>query len=134
VLRSEQGYAEGAEPPGASGQAIVNESAETYLCDEGLDPARHYFYTVFSQEPEGGWRKQVEVRLRPHDLLGWFHPHAQDVVDAQAGLVRQPAGSGLLQQMRVDGLSGLGGGRRLDAPWRRQSAAVHDWLTMDGGD
>jgi hypothetical protein len=134
VLRSEQGYAESAEPPGANGQAIVNESNETYLCDEGLDPGRHYFYTVFSQEPDGGWRKQVEVRLRPHDLLGWLHPQAQDVVDAQGSLVRMPGASGLMGQMKVDGLTGLAGGRRMDAPWRRQSSAVRDWLTMDGGD
>ena len=83
VLRSEQGFAENAEPPGANGQVLVNESTDTYLADQGLDPDKHYCYTVFSQEPDGTWRKQVEVKLRPHDLLGWVHPQAHDIVDAR---------------------------------------------------
>jgi hypothetical protein len=134
VLRSERGFAESAEPPGTDGQVLVSESAATFLCDVGLDPGKRYFYTVFSQEPDGGWRKQVEVKLRPHDRLSWFHPHGHDIVDAKGSLTTTPAGSELMQQMRVDGLTGLTGGRRLDEPWRRQSAAVGDWLTMDGGD
>jgi len=134
VLRSEQGFAESAEPPGSNGQALVSESTGTYLCDAGVDSGKRYSYTVFSQEPDGGWRKQVEVKVRPRDRLSWLHPHGHDVVDAKASLATAPAGSDLMQQMRVDGLTGLTGGRKLDGPWRRQSAAVGDWLTMDGGD
>jgi hypothetical protein len=125
VLRSEQGYAEDAEPPGSNGQAIVNEGADTYLCDEGLDPVKHYFYTVFSQEPDGTWRKQVEVTLRTRDLLGWLHPQAQDVVDAQASLARTSTDFHFLS---------LRGRELLGAPWKPKSTAVGDWLTMDGGD
>jgi hypothetical protein len=132
VLRSEQGYAAGAEPPGENGQVLVDESIDTCLTDQGLDPGKHYCYTVFSQEPDGTWRKQVEVKLRPHDLLGWSHPRAQDVVDAQASLVRMPAGSEFTQRPPLDGLTRRGVGRRIDVS--RQSSAVRDWLTLDGGD
>jgi len=134
VLRSEQAYAADAEPPGSDSQTKVNESTDTYLSDQGLDPGKHYFYTVFSQEPDGTWRKQVEVKLRPEDRLSWFHPHGHDLLEAQASLATSPAGPELMQQMKVDGLTGLTGGRRLDEPWRRQSATTGDWLTLDGGD
>ena len=132
VLRSEQGFAEYAEPPGANGQVLVNESTDTYLADQGLDPDKHYCYTVFSQEPDGSWHKQVEVKLRPHDLLGWVHPQAQDVVDAQASLARMPPGSEFTQRSRLDGLTRRPAGMSIDM--RRQSSAVRDWLTLDGGD
>jgi hypothetical protein len=132
VLRSEQGYADSAEPPGSNGQAIVNESADTYLCDQDVDPVNEYFYTVFSLEPDGTWRKQVEVGLRPRDRLGWFHPHAHDVVDAQASLVRMPGGTEFTQRPRLDGLVRRTPGPGVDLG--RQSSAVRDWLTLDGGD
>ena len=51
VLRSEQGFAASAEPPGLNGQALVNESTDTYLADQGLDPDKQYWYTVFSRSP-----------------------------------------------------------------------------------
>ena len=132
VLRSEQGFAENAEPPGANGQALINESADTYLADQGLDPDKHYCYTVFSQEPDGTWRKQVEVKLRPHDLLGWVHPQAHDIVDAQASLARMPAGSEFRQRSRLDGLTRRPAGPSIDM--RCQSSPVRDWLTLNGGD
>jgi hypothetical protein len=132
VLRSEQDYAASAEPPGTNGQVLVNESPDTYLADQGLDPNKHYCYTVFSQEPDGTWRKQVEVKLRPHDLLGWFHPQAHDIVDAQASLARMPSGSEFTQRSPLDGLTRGAAGMGIDT--RRQSSAVRDWLTLDGGD
>ena len=90
VLRSEQGFAESAEPPGTNGQVLVNESTDTYLADQGLEPDKQYCYTVFSQEPDGTWRKQVEVKLRPHDRLELGPPPGTDVVDAKRSLVRCP--------------------------------------------
>jgi hypothetical protein len=132
VLRSEQGFAASAEPPGANGQTLVNETTDTYLADRGLDADKHYCYTVFSQEPDGTWRKQVEVKLRPHDLLGWVHPQAQDVVDAQASFARMPPGTEFTQRSPLDGLTWRTAGMSVDM--RRQSSAVRDWLTLDGGD
>ncbi len=84
VLRSDYGFADSAEAPGTNGQVLVNESSDTFLTDEGLDSHAHYFYTVFSQEQDGVWQRQVEAKVRPHDRLSWFHPQAQGIVDAQA--------------------------------------------------
>jgi hypothetical protein len=134
VLRSEQGYAASAEPPGANGQVLVNESPGTYLADQGLDPSKHYCYTVFSQEPDGTWRKQVEAKLRPHDRLGWFHPQAHDVVDAEASLAKVPGSSAFTQHDFVGGIEVFSDDGRLAGPWRLHNAAVQDWLTLDGGD
>jgi len=124
VLRSEWGFAGSAEAPGTNGQVLVNESAETYLTDRGLDPSKHFWYTVFSQEPDDTWCKQVEVKLRPHDLLGWVHPGAQSVVDAEASLARTPTDLHYLSLT----------GRERYVGWKPRSTAVGDWLTMDGGD
>ena len=132
VLRSEQGYAASAEPPGANGHVLVNESPDTHLADQGLDPNKHYCYTVFSQEPDGTWRKQVEAKLRPHDLLGWVHPQAHDIVDARESLVKMPSGSAFTQRSPFDGLTRRPAGMSRDM--RRQSSAVRDWLTLDRGD
>ena len=90
VLRSEHGFAESPETPGTSGQVLVNESADTFLTDEGLDSHAHYFYTVFAREQDGLWQRQVEAKVRPHDRLSWFHPQAQGIVDAQAAGVPKP--------------------------------------------
>lgn len=84
VLRSEHGFADSAEAPGTNDQALVNESSDTFLTDQGLDSHTRYFYTVFSQDQGGDWQRQVEASVRPHDRLSWFHPQAQDVLDAQA--------------------------------------------------
>ena len=72
------------EPPDANGQVLVNESSDTFVTDEGLDSHAHYFYTVFAREQDGLWQRQVEAKVRPRDRLSWFHPQAQDVLDAQA--------------------------------------------------
>ena len=78
VLRSDRGFAEYAEPPGTNGQVRVSEGQNTYLRDEGLDPQRNYFYTVFSQEPDGTWQRQVEAKTHPRKGLHWSHPDADE--------------------------------------------------------
>lgn len=105
VLRSEHGFAESAEASGNDGQVQVNESSDTFLTDQGLASHAHYFYTVFSQEPDGTWRKQVEVKARPHDRLSWFHPQAQDIIDAQAagGIPRPLPLANRRECMRLEG-------------------------------
>jgi hypothetical protein len=93
VLRSEEGFAESADALPGSGQEVVNESEDTHLLDDGLDPKTHYFYTIFSREQDGTWQRQVEAKATPRRALSWIHPQAQDVADAhaaQASLVTQP--------------------------------------------
>jgi len=93
VLRSEQGFSESAEPPWANGQVRVGEGQDTYLCDDGLDPHRHYFYTVFSQEPDGSWQRQVEAKAHPHGGLDWLHPEADEAFTAERSLAETGAGN-----------------------------------------
>lgn len=94
VLRSTRGFADAAQPPGANEQVLVNESTDTFLADEGLDEHTDYSYTVFSQEAAGSWQRQVEAKVRPHDALSWFHPQAEQTVDAEASAVRMPVPHG----------------------------------------
>jgi hypothetical protein len=117
VLRSTEGFADSAQPMGTNVQVLVNESADTFLADEGLDEHTHYFYTVFSLEADGTWQRQVEAKVRPHDALSWFHPQAQEILDAEASEVRLPAYRPPLARVRLPG----------DAA--RQSAA-YGWLRM----
>jgi hypothetical protein len=114
VLRSERGFSDSAEPPGGNGQTLVNESSDAFLADGGLDSRAHYFYTVFSQEQDGGWQRQVEAKVQPRDVLSWFHPQAQEIVDAEASLTQLPGGGGRfigasLEQSHVKGWLRMGG-------------------------
>jgi hypothetical protein len=86
VLRSQQGFAPCAEAPGSNEQVIVSDSTATAVVDRGLDPGSHFYYTVFSQEGDGVWCKQADVRLRPGGLLSWLHPHRYDAADDGASL------------------------------------------------
>ena len=83
VLRSDEGYGESAEPPGGNGQALVSEGAEMHVCDADCDD-RVVYYTIFVQRKDGGWQRQIETRVRPHDLLRWFHHDVEHVVEAEA--------------------------------------------------
>ena len=66
-----------------------DDRGRALLADEGFDSHAHYFYTVFSQEQDG-WTRQVEAKVRPHDRLSWFHPQAQDILDAHAAGDHRP--------------------------------------------
>lgn len=88
ILRSEEGYAASAEPPGDNHQALVSETTDTHLSDAANH--RVAYYTIFSEERTGGWQRQIETRVRPHDRLGWFHPSAAEHVAADGDLLRNP--------------------------------------------
>jgi len=88
VLRSEEGYAANAEAPGANGQTLVSETADTHLSDASDHPVA--YYTLFSQEPGGAWQRQIETKVRSHDRLGWFHPSAAEHVAADGDLLENP--------------------------------------------
>lgn len=88
VLRSEEGYAQSAEPPGDNHQALATETTDTHLSDATAHHA--LYYTLFSQEKDGLWQRQIETKVRPHDRLSWFHPDAARKAAADGDLLSNP--------------------------------------------
>ncbi len=83
VLRSEQGFAEGAfdHTVVGSGQALLAESVRTGARDEATDPAATYYYTVFAEDERGEWLRLAKVRLAVDDR----HLGARAEGDFEAG-------------------------------------------------
>ncbi len=83
VLRSEQGFAEGAfdHTVVGSGQALLAESVRTGAKDEATDPAATYHYTVFAEDERGEWLRLAKVRLAVDDR----HLGARAEGDFEAG-------------------------------------------------
>lgn len=96
VLRSEHGFAETADALPGSDQTMVMEGRETHMTDEKLVKGRRYFYTVFAQDEQGAWHRQVTTRLEDHDHLHWCHGEPgvmQGPLDEwQLALARRPSG------------------------------------------
>jgi len=83
VLRSEQGFAEGAfdHTVVGSGQSLVAESPRTGAKDPAADPAATYCYAVFAEDERGEWRRLARVRLAVDDR----HLGARAEGDFEAG-------------------------------------------------
>jgi hypothetical protein len=83
VLRSEQGFAEGAfdHTVVGSGQALLAESVRTGAKDEAADPAATYHYTVFAEDERGEWLRLAKVSLAVDDR----HLGARAEGDFEAG-------------------------------------------------
>jgi hypothetical protein len=83
VLRSEQGFAEGAfdHTVVGSGQTLLAESARTGAKDAAADPAATYHYTVFAEDERGEWHRLAKVRLAVDDR----HLGARAESDFEAG-------------------------------------------------
>jgi len=83
VLRSEQGFAEGAfdHTVVGSGQALLAESIRTGARDAAVDPAATYCYTVFAEDERGEWHRLAKVRLTVDDR----HLGARAEGDFEAG-------------------------------------------------
>ena len=71
VLRSETGFADdvGADSVVGSGQTLVSESDGTGARDDAVAEGVTYFYTVFAQDEQGTWERQVTVKLERDDHL-----------------------------------------------------------------
>jgi hypothetical protein len=76
VLRSAHEFAETAEALPGSEQTVVMEGTDTHVTDEMLEEDTSYFYTVFAQDAQSVWHRQVKVKLAQHDRLAWLHPSA----------------------------------------------------------
>ena len=83
VLRSEEGFAEGAfdHTVVGSGQSLLAESVRTGAKDAAADPAATYHYTVFAEDERGEWHLLAKIRLATDDR----HLGAQAEGDFEAG-------------------------------------------------
>ena len=86
VLRSEREFASTADAPAGSDQTVVMEGTDTYVMDDQVVKGTTYFYTVFAQDEQGVWHRQVATRLAHGDRLRWLHPayHQLPVVGTSA--------------------------------------------------
>lgn len=91
VLRSKRTFATTPRALPGNGQTVIMEGTETHLRDEQIQEGIPYFYTVFVQDAQGEWQRQVKTRLRPHERLHWLHAaYAGSAFEADlSGDVRQ---------------------------------------------
>ena len=134
VLRSQRGFAEGADALPGSGQVRVSESESTHLADDSLDEHTLYFYTVFSLEQDGTWQRQVEAKVKPGSVLSWFHPQAKDITEAKAGMVDEPTS---VPPLRRDSYKGAWADPDTVVELHRRrltplESGVDEWLRMGG--
>jgi len=88
VLRSARGYATSSQPPGDNGQSLVGETMDTHIADACNHSV--VYYTLFSKNQTGDWQRQIETKVRAHELLHWFHPDAQELIAARVDLLHSP--------------------------------------------
>jgi len=77
VLRSEHEFAESADPLPA-GQTLISESSEGHVCDRRVAVSAPYFYTVFVEDEQGLWERQVTVKLAEKEHLRWLRPSHEE--------------------------------------------------------
>lgn len=71
VLRSKSDFAEVADALPGSGQTVVMEGTYTHVTDDRLVEGTPYFYTVFAQDEQAVWHRQIKTKLEQRDHLRW---------------------------------------------------------------
>ena len=74
VLRSKRGFATEPRALPGNGQTVVMEGTETHLRDAEIVEGGSYYYTVFVQDAQGDWHRQVKAKLGHHEHLRWLRP------------------------------------------------------------
>lgn len=74
VLRSEHDFAKTADALVGSDQTLLSDSQQCGVRDEKADARTTYYYTVFARGDQGVWHRQVKVKIKPEERLGWHHP------------------------------------------------------------
>ncbi len=97
VLRSDRDFAESATAGAA--QTLVSESAECGAADERVDDETAYYYTVFAQDRDGAWHRQVKAKVRPGDRLQWLHPAQPGEPDSAVSPYSGTVGSDFVLRM-----------------------------------
>lgn len=85
VLRSQEGFAATADVP-QSDQVVVMEGSGDHVMDDNLPAHENFFYTVFCENEQGVWQCQAEVKVKPHDVLHWWHPKAEEHLEIERDL------------------------------------------------
>ena len=86
VLRSEVEFAATADALPGGRQVVVMQGTDTHLSDLDVAGSTHHYYTVFAQDEDGGWQRQAEIRIAPHERFFWRHPSAERHLDAERDL------------------------------------------------
>lgn len=73
VLRSERDFAETSEVLVGGDQTLLSEARQCGARDEKTDERTTYYYTVFAQDGQGVWHRQVKVKIKPAERLRWTH-------------------------------------------------------------
>ena len=73
VLRSEHDFAETADALDGSGKTLVSDSEQCGANDNQIAESATYFYTVFAQDEQGAWHRQVKIRIDHGEHLRWHH-------------------------------------------------------------
>ena len=74
VLRSQVEFAKTPDALPGSGQALISDSADCGARDDQATGEETYYYTVFAQDAQGAWQRQVKVKVDPRDKLRWQRP------------------------------------------------------------
>lgn len=78
VLRSEHDFAEAPDALPGGDQTLVSESAQCGARDDQIVGNIPYYYTVFAQDTEGVWHRQVKAKIAHGDRLHWHRPSMGD--------------------------------------------------------
>jgi hypothetical protein len=74
VLRSKRCFATVPKALPGNSQTVIMEGSETHVRDAEIVEGTPYFYTVFVQDAQGDWHRQVKAKLDHGDHLRWLHP------------------------------------------------------------
>ncbi len=90
VLRSDGGFAETADALPGDDQTLVSDSPDCGARDDQASGERSYYYTVFAQDAEGSWHRQVKIKVDHGDKLSWHRASFEEASPAD-GYIADPA-------------------------------------------
>lgn len=90
VLRSDCSFAETAEALAGGDQTLISESPDCGMRDDQASGETSYYYTVFAQDAEGIWHRQVKIKIDHGDKLSWHRASFEDASPAD-GYIADPA-------------------------------------------
>ena len=90
VLRSDRGFAEMADALPGGDQTLVSDSPDCGARDDQASGEASYYYTVFAQDAEGIWHRQVKIKVDHGDKLSWHRPSVEEASPAD-GYIADPA-------------------------------------------
>ena len=90
VLRSESGFAETTDVLPGGDQTLVSESPDCGARDDQAGGEKSYYYTVFAQDAEGIWHRQVKIKVDRGDKLSWHRDSLEETARPTATSPTRP--------------------------------------------